>query len=83
MHVIARGEGEPTRFGFIVTKKLGGAVTRNLVRRRLRAICFEYVRQAPTGSDVVIRPLPGCDAVDWVSLHNEISQGIVKGTAHA
>lgn len=29
--------GEPSRFGFTITKKLGNAVTRNRIRRRLKA----------------------------------------------
>jgi ribonuclease P protein component len=33
-----RGDGGPARFGFTVSKKVGGAVERNRVRRRLREI---------------------------------------------
>ncbi len=36
--------GEPPRFGFTVTKKMGNAVTRNRIKRRLR----EAVRQSAT-----------------------------------
>ncbi|MGI9465158.1 MAG: ribonuclease P protein component, partial [Aestuariivirgaceae bacterium] len=38
-----RGDQEPPRIGFTVTKKLGNAVTRNRIRRRLR----EAVRLTP------------------------------------
>jgi ribonuclease P protein component len=31
-----------TRFGFITSRRVGGAVTRNLVRRRLREICRHH-----------------------------------------
>jgi len=37
---------QPPRFGFTVTKKLGGAVVRNRIRRRLR----EAVRLAGDGA---------------------------------
>jgi ribonuclease P protein component len=40
-----RGDAEPARFGFTVSKKVGNAVERNRVRRRLR----EMVRHAAAG----------------------------------
>jgi ribonuclease P protein component len=60
-----RPNGKPVageaRFGFTVTKKIGGAVVRNRVRRRLRALtagldptqvqpCFDYVLIARSGA---------------------------------
>ena len=45
------------RFGFIVSKKVGTAVQRNLVRRRLKAICLEAIVDGGVrGVDVVVRP---------------------------
>jgi ribonuclease P protein component len=51
----ARGDTETARFGFTVSKKVGNAVARNRVRRRLR----EVVRQnaallAADGRDYVL-----------------------------
>ena len=37
----SRESGTDARFGFIVSKKVGTAVRRNLVRRRLKAVCHE------------------------------------------
>jgi ribonuclease P protein component len=48
----------PTRFGAVVSKKVGNAVTRNRVKRRLRALAMSWVDQAPTGGDIVVRALP-------------------------
>ena len=53
LHALARPEPEK-RFGRVVGKKLGGAVQRNRVRRRLREACRTLVPQVPTGVDVVI-----------------------------
>lgn len=51
LHVLPNGESI-TRVGFSVSKRLGKAVQRNLVRRRLRAIIEGY--QLAPGYDVVI-----------------------------
>ena len=47
---------EPARFGFTVTKKLGNAVVRNRIRRRLR----EIVRTLESGT---VLGLQDCDYV--------------------
>jgi ribonuclease P protein component len=79
LHVLDRRTVEPTRFGFIVSKAVGGAVTRNLVRRRLRAVTYDLLPGLVSGKDVVIRALPGCDQVDWATLHSEIADGLRRG----
>lgn len=48
----------PTRFGAVVSKKVGNAVTRNRVKRRLCALAMNCVNQTPTGVDIVVRALP-------------------------
>lgn len=75
VHVIATGD-RPTRFGFIVSKAVGGAVVRNTVRRRLRAVCRELLPTMSVGSDIVIRALPASAEAPWASLHSEIAEGI-------
>ena len=34
----------PTRVGLVVSKKMGNAVIRNRIRRRLRALCSDVIR---------------------------------------
>ena len=56
----ARDPSGPPRFGFTVTKKLGNAVIRNRMRRRLKeAVRKAQIRLARQGYDYVIvaRPL--------------------------
>ncbi|MEO3997988.1 ribonuclease P protein component [Mesorhizobium sp. CAU 1732] len=36
LEVLDRGDAEPARYGLTVTKKVGNAVTRNRIRRRLK-----------------------------------------------
>ena len=74
-----RSADEPARFGFVVAKSVGGAVTRNLMRRRLRAIGHEFVERGYRSTDVVVRALPGSEKLSWTSLHEEISTGIERG----
>ncbi len=50
-----RGDGKPPRFGFTVTKKTGGAVERNRMRRRLREVVrLEGHAAGRPGSDYVL-----------------------------
>ena len=66
-------EGMPARFGFVVTKKVGNAVKRNRVRRRLKAIARELVDDGLRGIDVVVRAHPASTASDWANLRDEFS----------
>jgi ribonuclease P protein component len=76
---VAQREGNvPTRFGFIVSKAVGNAVERNLVTRRLRSVGSELLELRPTGTDVVIRALPGSLEAGWVTLSAEISEGFER-----
>jgi ribonuclease P protein component len=44
-----------TRFGFVVGKTAGNAVTRKALSRKLREIAREFITTNPTGFDIVIR----------------------------
>ncbi len=56
LQVFPRHDGsDDTRVGFTVTKKVGNAVVRNLVRRRLREVARLAFREAaPKGTDLVL-----------------------------
>ncbi|WP_064774283.1 ribonuclease P protein component [Neomoorella mulderi] len=43
-----------TRFGFSISKKVGKAVKRNLLKRRLREICRKHITSFQPGLDVVL-----------------------------
>lgn len=73
----------PARFGFIVAKNVGGAVSRNLVRRRLKAVAYEVVTALEPGTDVVIRALPGAVDVPWSTLRSEVVDALDKRSARA
>ncbi|WP_264371289.1 ribonuclease P protein component [Protaetiibacter intestinalis] len=69
---VDRAADEPARFGFIVAKTVGNAVERNLVRRRMRAVCRSIVDAGGSGADVVVRALPGSAQRSWASLSAEM-----------
>jgi ribonuclease P protein component len=46
---------EPARVGFVVSRAVGSAVTRNRVKRRLRELIRGYLQSLPGGSLLVVR----------------------------
>lgn len=80
-YVVASDEERPARFGFIVSKQVGSAVVRNTVRRRLKAVCAEYLPDVRPGADVVIRALPSAADADFGSLHAEVTRCLARRAA--
>jgi ribonuclease P protein component len=68
----SRESGTDARFGFIVSKKVGSAVRRNLVRRRLKAACRELVDGGVSAVDVVVRALPTAAEADFHALRADV-----------
>ena len=52
------------RLGITVSKRVGNAVTRNRVRRRLRELFRTGRAELPQGCDVVVVAYPSASAVD-------------------
>ena len=73
-YVVASPHGGATRFGFIVSKQVGTAVVRNTVRRRLKAICAEFLDTVPEGTDVVIRALPASATAEFADLRVDVAR---------
>ena len=67
------------RFGFIVGKTVAGAVGRNLVKRRMRAIAREVLAQHPGGFDAVVRAQAGAAELEWNRLREEFLSSITVG----
>ncbi len=55
LQALQRGDDQPVRLGFTVTKKVGNAVVRNRTRRRLREAARLLLRSTPAiGADLVM-----------------------------
>lgn len=76
LYAAVSDEGKASRFGFIVSKAVGNAVVRNLVKRRLREAGAETLRDRPTGLDVVVRALPPAASADWASLRGDYASAL-------
>ena len=77
-YVRSRESGTDARFGFIVSKKVGTAVRRNRVRRRLKAVCHEALAGGLVGIDVIVRALPGAADASWPSLRAEVLDALAR-----
>jgi ribonuclease P protein component len=71
-------EGGPLRFGFIVSRAVGGAVERNRLRRRMRAVGREFVDAGRAGEDVVVRALPGSAQLSWRELSSRMRAELAR-----
>jgi len=61
-----------SRFGFSVSKRVGKAVRRNKVRRRLREIVRHHVAQIRPGWDIVIIARPAANTENYTTLQETL-----------
>lgn len=71
-YVGSSAESGSPRFGFIVSRQVGSAVTRNTIRRRLKAVCAEALPSINGGASIVIRALPSAATVDYATLRADV-----------
>jgi len=64
------------RLGLTVSRRVGQAVTRNLLKRRLREAFRKASPQWPQGVDLVVIARPGAAALDQAQLARELEQGV-------
>jgi ribonuclease P protein component len=62
---------EATRFGIVASKRVGGAVIRNRVRRRLREICRLHRALLAPGWLVVVVAKPAAAGATFSELRDE------------
>jgi ribonuclease P protein component len=73
---VARGEPDNsgyTRIGFSVSRRVGGAVARNRVKRRLREVMRRKLARIAPGYDLVITARPGAADARMETLEQEVA----------
>jgi len=68
LYAAALAADEPSRIGFIVSKSVGNAVVRNLVKRRLREVGALSLQKYGSGFAIVVRALPAAAGASWDQL---------------
>jgi ribonuclease P protein component len=66
------------RVGFVVSKAVGPAVTRNLVKRRLRHLARERTATLPPRGMLVVRALPAAADASYDELARELDRCLAK-----
>ncbi|HEY7342189.1 MAG TPA: ribonuclease P protein component [Ktedonobacterales bacterium] len=72
----ARSESDsagPTRIGLSVSRRVGGAVVRNRVKRRLREVIRRKLTRIAPGYDLVITARPGAADARMETLEQEVA----------
>ena len=62
------------RVGFVVSKAVGNAVQRNLVKRRLRHLAREHYPALPSGALVVIRARSAAVSASYPELASDLER---------
>jgi ribonuclease P protein component len=71
----------PARAGFVVSKAVGNAVVRNVVRRRLRHLVRERLPELPAGAALVVRALPAAAELSYARLGADLDAAITAARA--
>lgn len=82
VHLVPGDDGPPL-VGFVVSKAVGNAVHRNLVKRRLRAATSDLLGLLPWGSLVVVRALPAAAGETYDRLARDLRGCLEKAVARA
>ena len=73
--------GTPARVGFVVSRAVGNAVTRNHVKRRLRHLVRPALDALPSGAVVVVRALPPAATATYAELGAELDRALTRLSA--
>jgi ribonuclease P protein component len=72
----AGSESADPQIGFVVSKAVGNAVTRNRVKRRLRHVLRSRVPALPNRSVLVVRALPTSARASYAELGDDVDAAL-------
>jgi ribonuclease P protein component len=67
---------QPAKAGFVVSKAVGGAVTRNKVKRRLRHIVASRLGELPPGCSLVVRAMPSAALAGYSAMAKDFDDAL-------
>jgi len=68
----------PPTVGFVVSRAVGNAVTRNVVKRRLRQLSWERLAGLPEGTEIVVRALPASATASYAELGADLDRALAR-----
>ncbi|HEX7738909.1 MAG TPA: ribonuclease P protein component [Marmoricola sp.] len=78
VHLAVAESTAPVRVGFVVSRAVGNAVTRNLVKRRLRHLIHDRLDAFGSGSVVVVRALAPAATASYAELGAELDAALAR-----
>lgn len=78
---LAPNELGRARVGITVSSRVGNAVVRNRVRRRLREALRARLDRLPSGHDLVVVARPGSAQASWVELSSALDGALQRAGA--
>ena len=80
---IRRGPDTALRIGVVTSRKVGGAVARNLARRRMRALWRQHRADLRGDVDVVLVSRASLPGAPWAAVVDDFLGVIRKAGLHA
>jgi ribonuclease P protein component len=81
VHLAGDAGTEQPQVGLVVSKAVGDAVTRNVVKRRLRHLVRERIGSLSDGAVLVVRALPASATASYDELGNDLDQALRRASA--
>jgi len=78
LHLAVGTGAEAARVGFVVSKQVGNAVTRNTVKRRLRHLARERLSSLPGSAVLVVRALPAAATASYDELGADVDRALSR-----
>lgn len=71
-------ENDSARLGLILSRRVGNAVVRNWIKRRLREVFRLQRRDIKPGTDILVRVNPQAGKISYETIRHEIEQFLGK-----